>query len=173
MSATSHSLQDEYSAYKAELSQSNETTQDKACPETLENDILCINKKELINSFYQLHQNNILINDQIKQYREIVEFLESKMKSNNESNKKKQQQIYDTILKVKKLIQTGGMHTKHTKINSKKGSKHSKHSKKQSKCSKRSKQKHSKCSKHSNQKHSKHSKRSNHKHSKHSKGSKR
>ena len=97
MSATSHSLYDEYNVDKTEPSQSAEEIQD-----ILKNDIVCISKDKLIKSFYQLHQDNILMNEQIKKYREITEFLESKMNNNNETNKKKQQQIYATILKIKK-----------------------------------------------------------------------
>ena len=155
MSATSHSLYDEYNVGNTEPSQSAEEIQD-----ILKNDIVCISKDQLIKSFYQLHQDNILMNEQIKKYREITEFLESKMNNNNETNKKKQQQIYDTILKIKKLIQVGGSKNKLPHEHSKKRSKHLKHSKKfkHSKRSKRSKQKHSKRSKHS--KCSKQSKRS-------------
>ena len=79
MSTTSQNIHDKYIADNVESSLCDEITQDKAFVlmekhEIIKNDNVCVNKDELINSFYQLHQNNILMNDQLKQYREIVEF---------------------------------------------------------------------------------------------------
>ena len=95
MSTTSQSLHDKNIADNVESSLCEEITQYTASVlmekhEIIKNDNVCINKDELINSFYQLHQNNILMKVQLKEYREIVEFLESKMNSDNEANKKKQ-----------------------------------------------------------------------------------
>ena len=67
MSATSQSLHDEDNTNNAQLPQNESERSERTniLPQTLKNDILCINKNDLINSFYQLHQNNLILNASI------------------------------------------------------------------------------------------------------------
>ena len=103
--------------------------------------IIHLDKDELLDKLYKLNEDNLVLSEQLKQYRVMVETLELKLTELNNIQNKKHQQITDTLLKilVRKKAQLKG------------GSKHSKVSKR----SKRSRKHHSKSHKKRSSKHSK------------------
>ena len=65
-------------------------------------DILHVNKDELVDTLSKMQKNNILMNESIKHYREIIEFLEEKMKTDGIS--KTQTKILNALLDIKKHV---------------------------------------------------------------------
>ena len=90
--------------------------------ETETNNFVFLDKEELLNKLYKLNEDNLVLNEQIKQYRKIIELIESKMNDINSTNNEKRERIYGIIQNIKNLIQTGGSRKKsknHTKRRSK------------------------------------------------------
>ena len=90
--------------------------------ETETNNFVFLDKEELLNKLYKLNEDNLVLNEQIKQYRKIIELIESKMNDINSTNNEKRERIYGLIQNIKKLIQSGGSRKKskkHTKRRSK------------------------------------------------------
>ena len=83
-----------------------------------------LKKDELLDKLYKLNEDNVLLSEQLKQYRVMVETLEKKLTELNNKQNKKHQQITDTLLKIlahKKAQLKGGSKHKHSKH---RGSKH-------------------------------------------------
>ena len=100
--------------------------------ETETTNFICLDKEELLLKLYKLNEDNLVLNEQIKQYRKIIELIESKMNDINSTNNEKRERIYGLLQNIKKLIQTGGSRKKskkHTKRRSKRLKQHSKRSK--------------------------------------------
>ena len=100
--------------------------------ETETTNFICLDKEELLQKLYKLNEDNLLLSEQLKQYRKIIELIESKMNDINSTNNEKRERIYGIIQNIKKLIQTGGSRKKskkHTKRRSKRSKQHSKRSK--------------------------------------------
>ena len=100
--------------------------------ETETTNFICLDKEELLLKLYKLNDDNLVLNEQIKQYRKIIELIESKMNDINSTNNEKRERIYGLLQNIKKLIQTGGSRKKskkHTKRRSKRSKQHSKRSK--------------------------------------------
>ena len=100
----------------------------------IDKNVVCLDKEELINKLYKLNEDNLLLSEQLKQYRIMVETLEQKLTELNNIQNKKHQQITDTLLKI--LVQK--------KAELKGGSKHSKRSKRSKRSKNHSKRRHSK-----------------------------
>ena len=99
--------------------------------ETETNNFVFLDKEELLNKLYKLNEDNLVLNEQIKQYRKIIELIESKMNDINSTNNEKRERIYGIIQNIKNLIETGGSRKKskkHTKRRSKRLKCHSKRS---------------------------------------------
>ena len=94
--------------------------------ETETTNFICLDKEELLQKLYKLNEDNLLLSEQLKQYRKIIELIESKMNDINSINNEKRERIYGIIQNIKKLIQTGGS-KKRTKKHTKRRSKRSKH----------------------------------------------
>ena len=119
----------------AEVSTNNDTPQ----TETIDKNVILLDKDQLVERLYKLNEDNLMLSEQLKQYRTMVETLERKLNEMNDVQNKKHQQITDTLLQIlvqkKKLIKGGAQHSKkrskHSKARSKKrhSSKRSKHSK--------------------------------------------
>ena len=113
-----------------------------------EKSIVCLDKEELLNKLYKLNEDNVLLTEQLKQYRVMVQALEQKLSELNNTQNNKHRQITDVLLKLlmhkKSQIQKGGSksHSKRRSKSSKRSKKHSKRSKNKSKCG--SKRHHSK-----------------------------
>ena len=100
--------------------------------ETATSNFICLDKEELLQKLYKLNEDNLVLNEQIKQYRKIIELIESKMNDINSTNNEKRERIYGLLQNIKKLIHTGGSRKKskkHTKRRSKRLKQHSKRSK--------------------------------------------
>ena len=115
---------------------------------TADKNIICLEKEELLNKLYKLNEDNVLLTEQLKQYRVMVQALEQKLSELNNTQNNKHRQITDVLLKLlmhkKSQIQKGGSksHSKRRSKSSKRSKKHSKRSKNKSKCG--SKRHHSK-----------------------------
>ena len=75
----------------------SETTQNS------ETSFVCLDKDELLDKLYDLHEENLLLNEQLKQYRSVVESLERKLDEFNNQQNNTHKQITNTLLKL--LIQ--------------------------------------------------------------------
>ena len=127
----------------AEVSTNNDTPQ----TETIDKNVILLDKDQLVEKLYKLNEDNLMLSEQLKQYRTMVETLERKLNEMNDVQNKKHQQITDTLLQIlvqkKKLIKGGAQHSKknskHSKARSKKrhSSKRSKHSKRRTSKSRR------------------------------------
>ena len=121
----------------------NDDTAPNASNSDVSNSIIHIDKDELLDKLYKLNEDNLLLSEQLKQYRVMVQTLENKLTELNNAQNKKHQQITDTLLKnlaqKKAKLKSGSL----AKTCEGKRSKHSKRSKERSKRSKRSKNKHS------------------------------
>ena len=94
--------------------------------ETETTNFICLDKEELLQKLYKLNEDNLLLSEQLKQYRKIIELIESKINDINSTNNEKRERIYGIIQNIKKLIQTGGS-KKRSKKHTKRRSKRSKH----------------------------------------------
>ena len=68
-----------------------------------ETSFVCLDKDELLDKLYDLHEENLLLNEQLKQYRSVVESLERKLDEFNNQQNNTHKQITNTLLKL--LIQ--------------------------------------------------------------------
>ena len=103
---------------------------------TADKNIICLEKEELLNKLYKLNEDNVLLTEQLKQYRVMVQALEQKLSELNNTQNNKHRQITDVLLKLlmhkKSEIQKGG-----SKSHSKRRSKSSRRSKRSKNHSKR------------------------------------
>ena len=87
--------------------------------DTADKNIICLEKEELLNKLYTLNEDNLLLTEQLKQYRIMVETLERKLTEFNNVQNKKHKQITDILLNIlmlkKKQIQKGGSSKKYSK----------------------------------------------------------
>ena len=135
----------------------DEITQSVTQSVTADKNIICLEKEELLNNLYKLNEDNVLLTEQLKQYRIMVEALEQKLSELNNTQNNKHRQITDVLLKLlmhkRSEIQKGGSKSHSKRRSSKRSKKHpkrsEKHSKRSEKHSKRSKNK----SKHGSKRH--------------------
>ena len=102
----------------------NDDTVENVSHNDASNSIIHLDKDELLDKLYKLNEDNVLLSEQLKQYRVMVETLEKKLTELNNKQNKKHQQITDTLLKIlahKKAQLKGGSKHKHSKH---RGSKH-------------------------------------------------
>ena len=96
----------------AEVSTNNDTPQ----TETIDKNVILLDKDQLVEKLYKLNEDNLMLSEQLKQYRTMVETLERKLNEMNDVQNKKHQQITDTLLQIlvqkKKLIKGGAQHSK-------------------------------------------------------------
>ena len=120
----------------AEVSTNNNTPQ----THTIDKNVILLDKDQFVEKLYKLNEDNLMLSEQLKQYRTMVETLERKLNEMNDVQNKKHQQITDTLLQIlvqkKKLIKGGAQHSKKTSKHYKARSKR-RHSSKRSKHSKR------------------------------------
>ena len=81
----------------------NDDTAPNASNSDVSNSIIHIDKDELLDKLYKLNEDNLLLSEQLKQYRVMVQTLENKLTELNNAQNKKHQQITNTLLKF--LIQ--------------------------------------------------------------------
>ena len=126
------------------LPENSAVTKNDASQSDISTSIVHLDKDELLDKLYKLNDDNLLLSEQLKQYRVVVETLEKKLTELNNVQNKKHQQITDTLLKIlmqKKAQLKGGSHSENR---NKRASKYSKCSKRSKRSKNHSKQRHSK-----------------------------
>ena len=109
---------------------------------------VCLDRDALLDKLYQMHEENMMLSEQLNQYKTVVETLEKRLDELNTTQNSKNRKITEILLEVlmekKKRIQKGcgsksskkhnSKHSKHhyhdSKPHSSKHSKNTKHSKK-------------------------------------------
>ena len=70
--------------------------------ETETTNFVCLDREELLNKLYKLNEDNLLLSEQLKQYRKIIEVIESRMNDIISANNKKRQRICEITQNIKK-----------------------------------------------------------------------
>ena len=70
--------------------------------ETETTNFICLDKKELLLKLYKLNEDTLVLNEQIKQYRKIIDLIESKINDINSTNNEKRERIYGLLQNIKK-----------------------------------------------------------------------